>query len=186
MFGAGSASLHKGGFTMMSDKMQKAINDQINAELYSAYLYLAMEAYFQSKGLAGFANWMRVQTQEEIVHAMKMYDFINARSGRVELKQIDSPPLSWDSPLKAFEAAYKHETIVTGRINKLVDLAIRESDHATHNFLQWFVAEQVEEEQSASTVVEKLKLIGSSGEGLFQLDKELGTRVFTPPAQTAQ
>ena len=170
---------------MISDKMQKAINDQINAEMYSAYLYLAMEAYFASKGLAGFANWMRVQTQEEMVHAMKMYDFINARSGRVELKEIAGPPLAWDSPLKAFEAAYKHETVVTGRINKLVDLAIRESDHASNNFLQWFVAEQVEEEQSASAVVDKLKMLGNSTDGLFQLDKELGARVFTPPVQGA-
>jgi ferritin len=168
---------------MISDTMQKSINDQINAELFSAYLYLAMEAYFQSKGLAGFASWMRVQTQEEMVHAMKMYDFINARNGRVELQEIAKPPLEWASPLDAFEAAYLHETAVTSLINKLVDLAIEESDHATNNFLQWFVAEQVEEEQSTGTVVDKLKLLGKSTEGLFQLDKELGTRVFTPPAQ---
>ena len=136
-----------------------------------------------SKGLPGFANWMRVQTQEELVHAMKMYYFIHARGGRVELKAIEQPPLLWESPLKVFEAAYAHETVVTGRINALVDLAIKQSDHASNNFLQWFVAEQVEEEQSASSVVDKLKLLGPSGEGLFQLDKELGTRVFTPPAQ---
>lgn len=170
---------------MISQTMQQAINDQINAELYSAYLYLAMEAFFQSKGLAGFANWMRVQTQEEMVHAMKMYDFINARSGRVELQGIAQPPLSWESPRTAFEDAYNHETIVTGLINRLVDLAIKESDHASNNFLQWFVAEQVEEELSTSTVVDQLKLIGASGEGLFQLDKALATRVFNPPVSVA-
>ena len=168
---------------MISANMQKAINDQINAELYSAYLYLAMEAYFHTKGLAGFATWMRVQVQEEMVHAMKMYDFLNARGGRVELQELARPTLAWDTPLAAFEAAYGHETGITERINKLVDLAIKESDHASNNFLQWFVAEQVEEEQSAGAVVDKLKMIGASGEGLFQLDKELGTRVFTPPAQ---
>lgn len=168
---------------MISETMQQQINEQINAELYSAYLYLAMEAYFHAQGLAGFAAWMRVQTQEEMAHAMKMYDFIFARGGRVELQEISRPPLAWDSPLQAFEAAYSHETMVTGRINKLVDLAIRESDHASNNFLQWFVSEQVEEEQSAAAVVDKLKLLGKSTEGLFQLDKELGTRVFTPPAQ---
>jgi len=168
---------------MISDTMQKAINDQINAELFSAYLYLAMEACFQSQGLAGFANWMRVQVQEEMVHAMKMYDFINMRNGRVKLQEIATPPLEWNSPLDGFEAAYLHETAVTARINRLVDLAIEESDHASNNFLQWFVAEQVEEEQSASAVVDKLKLLGKSTEGLFQLDKELGARVFTPPAQ---
>ena len=166
---------------MISDTMQKTINYQINAELFSAYLYLAMEAYFQSLGLSGFANWMRVQTQEEMVHAMKMYDFINARNGRITLQEIAKPPFEWNSPLEVFEAAYLHETAVTTRINKLVDLAIEESDHASNNFLQWFVAEQVEEEQSASAVVDKLKLLGTSTEGLFQLDKELGTRVFNPP-----
>lgn len=168
---------------MISDTMQKSINDQINAELFSAYLYLAMEAYFQSKGLAGLASWMRVQVQEEMVHAMKMYDFINARNGRVELQEIAKPPLEWASPLDAFKAAYLHETAVTALINKLVDLAIEENDHATNNFLQWFVAEQVEEEQSTSAVVDKLKLLGKSTEGLFQLDKELSARVFTPPVQ---
>ena len=170
---------------MISDTMQKALNEQINAELFSAYLYLAMEACFQSQGLSGFANWMRVQTQEEMVHAMKIYDFINARNGRVELLEIAKPPLEWDSPLEAFEAAYLHETAVTKRIHKLVDLAIQESDHATNNFLQWFVAEQVEEEQSANDVVDQLKLLGDSKDGLFQLNKDLGARAFSPPGGDA-
>jgi ferritin len=171
---------------MISKKMQDAINDQINAEFYSSYLYLSMEAYFKSMSLPGFANWMRVQTQEELVHAMKMYDFINERNGKVILQQITAPPPVWKRPLAAFEAAYAHEQKVTGRINNLVDLAIKEKDHASNNFLQWFIAEQVEEEASSNDVVNRLKLIGKSGEGLFQLDKELGLRVFTPPPSTGQ
>ncbi len=166
---------------MLGEKMQKALNDQINAEFFSAYLYLAMEAYFESRGLPGFANWMRCQSQEEVVHAMKLYDFINERNGRVTLKSLETPPGEWDSPQQVFEAAYAHEQEVTGLINSLVDLAIKESDHATNTFLQWFVAEQVEEEATACGVVDRLKLIGSSGDGLFQLDKELGQRIFTPP-----
>ena len=171
---------------MLSEKIQEALNDQLNAEIYSSYLYLAMEAYFQDKSLTGFATWMRVQTQEELTHAMKFYDFINERGGRVTLKPIDAPPGDWESPLAAFEAAYKHETIVTGLINKLVDLALAESDHATDTFLQWFVAEQVEEEDSASTVVDRIKLVGEAPGGLFLLDQELGQRTFTPPADSEE
>jgi ferritin len=167
---------------MLSKKIQDALNSQINAELYSSYLYFSMEAYFESQGFPGFANWMRCQTQEEIVHAMKMFDFVNERNGRVELKEIAQPPIKWDSPLAVFEAVYEHEQKVTGLINKLVDLAIKEGDHATNNFLQWFVAEQVEEEASACSVVDKFKLIGKSAGNLYQFDRELGQRVFTPPA----
>ncbi|MBW1998903.1 MAG: ferritin [Deltaproteobacteria bacterium] len=170
---------------MLSKTMEKALNDQVNAEMYSAYLYLAMEAYFQSVGLNGFATWMRVQTQEELVHAMKIYDFINERGGRVTLRAIEAPPTEWDSPLGVFQAAYEHEQKVTGLINDLVDLSQAEKDHATHNFLQWFVGEQVEEEDSANKVVEKIKLVGEAQGGLFMLDRELGQRVFVPPAQTA-
>lgn len=166
---------------MLSEKMEKALNDQIQAEMYSAYLYLSMEAYFKSLNLAGFANWMRVQTQEELVHAMKFYDFINSRNARVTLQAIDAPPSQWEAPLAAFEAAYEHEQKVTARINALVDVAIGEHDHATNNFLQWFVAEQVEEEDNTSGVVEKINLVGEAQGGLFMLDQELGQRVFTPP-----
>jgi len=127
---------------MISKSVEKALNDQINAEFYSAYLYLSMMAYFESVNLAGFATWMKAQTQEEIMHAMKMYDFVNERGGRVILQAIEAPPAEWDSPLAAFEAAYAHEQIVTGRINDLVNLAIEEKDHATNAFLQWFVNEQ--------------------------------------------
>lgn len=169
---------------MLSEKMEKALNDQIQAEIYSAYLYLSMEAYFQSINLAGFASWMQVQYQEEMAHAMKFYGFINERGGRVILQAIDAPPDQWDSPLAAFETTLQHEQTVTARINDLVDVAIAERDHATNNFLQWFVAEQVEEEDSANGVIEQIKLFGDAG--LFMLDRELGQRVFTPPSAAAE
>ena len=166
---------------MLSKKMANALNGQLNAELYSAYLYLSMEAYFQAANLPGFANWMRVQVQEEQFHAMKFYDFINERGGRVILAQIQAPSNEWDSPLAAFEAVLAHEQKVTGLINDLVDLAIQEKDHAANSFLQWFVDEQVEEEDNAGTIVGQLKLIKDSPQALFLMDKELSQRVFTPP-----
>jgi ferritin len=166
---------------MISKKIEDALNEQINAELYSAYLYLSMEAYFESLNLSGFANWMMVQTQEELTHVMKIYRFVNERSGKVLLKAIAQPPTEWESPLAVFEAAYKHEQKVTGLINDLVNLAIEEKDHATNSFLQWFVNEQVEEESSADEVVQKLKMIKNAPEGQFLIDRELGQRVFTPP-----
>jgi ferritin len=167
---------------MISKKMEKALNEQVNAELFSAYLYLSMEAYFRSLNLNGFANWMRVQTQEEIMHAMKIYDFIDERGGRIILKAIGGPDTQWDSPLAAFEAVYTHEQKVTGLINNLVNLAIEEKDHATNTFLQWFVNEQVEEESSADQMVQQLKMMEKAPGGMFMLDRELGQRVFTPPA----
>jgi ferritin len=170
---------------MIGKKMETALNDQINAELYSAYLYLSMAAYFQAVNLPGFATWMRVQTQEEVMHAMKMYDYVNGRGGRVTLKAIAEPPAKWESPLAAFEAVYKHEQLVTGRINDLVDLAIKEKDHAANTFLQWFVNEQVEEETSADAVVQQLKMAEDAPGTLFMIDRELGQRVFTPPAPQA-
>ena len=171
---------------MINKKMEKALNAQVNAEFYSAYLYLSMESYFKSLDLTGCANWMRVQTQEEVIHAMKIYDFINDRGGKALLKGIDDPPTQWDSPLAVFEAAYAHEQKVTGLINNLVDLAIKEKDHATNSFLQWFVNEQVEEEASADTIIQQIKMMESAPGGMFMLDRELGQRVFTPPAATAQ
>ena len=167
---------------MISKKMEKALNEQVNAELFSAYLYLSMEAYFKSLNLNGFANWMRVQTQEEVTHAMKIYDFIDERGGRITLKAIDGPETKWDSPLAVFNAVYEHEQKVTSLINNLVNLAIEEKDHATNTFLQWFVNEQVEEEASADQVVQQLKLMEKAPGGLFLLDRELAQRVFTPPA----
>ena len=167
---------------MISKKMEKALNEQVNAELFSAYLYLSMEAYFKSLNLNGFANWMRVQTQEEVTHAMKIYDFIDERGGRITLKAIDGPETKWDSPLAVFNAVYEHEQKVTSLINNLVNLAIEEKDHASNTFLQWFVNEQVEEEASADQVVQQLKLMEKAPGGLFLLDRELAQRVFTPPA----
>jgi len=171
---------------MLNKEMERALNAQVNAEMYSAYLYLSMSAYFQSKSLGGFASWMRVQAQEEMVHAMKLYDFINERGGRVILELIEAPPTEWDSPLATMEAVYEHEQKVTGLINELVELALEKHDHATNIFLQWFVSEQVEEEDSANNVVEKIKLMGDAKGGLFMLDRELGQRVFTPPAATSE
>ncbi|MBW2651990.1 MAG: ferritin [Deltaproteobacteria bacterium] len=169
---------------MIKEKIQDALNEQINAELYSSYLYLSMSAYFESINLKGFASWMRVQTQEELVHAMKFYDYLIERGGKVVLSSIESPPTEWPSPLAIFENAYQHEQKVTGLINELVDLAIAEKDHATNIILQWFVSEQVEEEASADEVVQKIKLMGDARGGIFMLDRELAQRVFTPPTAT--
>lgn len=168
---------------MLDERMVEAINKQLNAELYSAYLYLSMEAYFESKDLSGFANWMRVQAQEELAHAMKFYDYLIRRGARITLTEITAPPKEWDSPVKVFEHVYEHEQMVTGLINQLVDLAISLSDHASNNFLQWYVAEQVEEEESSSGVLQKVKLAGDSSSGLLMVDQELALRVFTPPAK---
>ncbi len=171
---------------MISQKIQDAFNEQVNAEIYSSYLYLSMAAYFESINLNGFASWMRVQAQEELVHGMKFFDFICERGGTVALKPIAGPPTRWESPLVAFQEAYKHEQKVTSLINDLVDLSLNEKDHASNAFLQWFVTEQVEEEASVDKVVQRLKLAGDQGGGLFMIDKELETRVFTyPPAAVA-
>jgi len=167
---------------MISNKMEEALNAQVNAELYSAYLYLSMESYFKSLNLNGSANWMRVQTQEEVAHAMKIYDFISERGGRVTLEGIKGPPTKWDSPLAVFEAIYAHEQKVTELINDLMDLAVKQKDHATTSFLQWFVNEQVEEEASADEVLQQLKMMEKAPGGMFMLDRELRQRVFTPPA----
>jgi ferritin len=171
---------------MLNEKIQAALNKQLNAELYSSYLYLSMSAYFQSINLPGFATWMRVQAQEELVHAMKFYDFVHERGGRVTLQPVEAPPTEWSSALDVFENTYKHEQKVTGLINDLVNLAVGERDHATNIFLQWFVTEQVEEEASADEVLQRLKLIGDASGGLFMLDREMGQRVFTPPAATEE
>ena len=168
---------------MVDERMAEAINKQLNAELYSAYLYLSMAAYFESADLEGFANWMRVQAQEELTHAMKFYDHLVQRGARVTLTMIEAPPTQWDSPLSAVKQVYEHEKMVTALINQLVDLALSLSDHATNNFLQWYVAEQVEEEESSSAVLQKVKLAGDNSSGLLMLDQQLGQRVFKPPAE---
>jgi ferritin len=168
---------------MLSNKMEAAINQQINAEMYSSYLYLSMATYFESISLGGFSNWMRQQAQEEMFHAMKMFDFICERGSRVILKAIDEPPSEWSSVLDVLENVLAHEQKVTGLINDLVNLALDERDHATNIFLQWFVSEQVEEEDTAGGLVDKLKRIGDDANGLFMLDTELANRVFTLPVK---
>ena len=161
---------------MIGKKMEEALNKQINAELYSSYLYLSMAACFESINLGGFAQWMYVQAQEEQGHAMRLYKHITDRGGRVSLDAIDKPKGSWSSPLEAFEDAYAHEQKVTGMIHDLVDQAGAEKDHAAAETLQWFVSEQVEEEQSTGSVAEKLKMIKDSPNGLFMMDHALGAR----------
>ncbi len=170
----------------MNQKIEKALNAQINFELYSGYIYLAMSAYLADLNLDGCANWMRVQAQEELTHAMKFYDFVVERGGRVVLEAVDKPDTKWDSPLAAFQAAYDHEVEVSRRINEMAGLAQAEKDNAANNLLQWFVNEQVEEEASVDDIVQKLKLVGQDGPGLFMIDRELKQRVFTPPAAAAE
>jgi ferritin len=161
---------------MLDPKMHDAINDQINAEMFSAYLYLAMSAWCESVNLQGSAVWFMSQAQEEMIHAMKFYNFILERGGEVELKQIKKPQKSWKSVMEAFEAALEHEKYITGRINNLVNLAIELKDHASNQMLQWYVAEQVEEEDNATKVIQKLKLVEKTPGGLYMIDKELGLR----------
>lgn len=161
---------------MIGSKMEAALNAQIKEEMYSSYLYLAMAAYFNSIDLPGFSSWMRVQAKEEEAHAMKLFDFIQERGGRVVLVAMKEPTKEWASPLAAFEAALAHERHITGRIDKLVDLARAGKDHATEVFLQWFVKEQVEEEASADAIVRRLGMIGESKNGLLMMDHQLGKR----------
>jgi ferritin len=170
---------------MLNQKVQDAINDQVNAELYSAYLYYAMAAYFESISLKGFSHWMRVQALEEMTHVQKFFSYIHDRGGQVLMKPIEAPPSEWTSPLAAFEATYAHEVQVTALINKLMDLALAESDHASCNFLQWFVGEQVEEEASVDEIVQKLLLVEKTEGGLFLLDQEMDKRTFVLPAELA-
>lgn len=169
---------------VIKEKIQDAVNRQINREIYSAYLYLSMQSYFESVNLKGFANWMKIQVQEEWSHAMKLYDYLFQRGGRVILQPIEAPPTKWSSPLDVFEKTYEHEQAVTSLINDLVELSDSEKDYATYNMLQWFVSEQVEEEDNVSNLIEKIKLMKDAPGGLFMLDKELATRVFTPIASS--
>jgi ferritin len=166
---------------MISKKMAKALNDQLNYEFYSAYVYLAMSAHCESKGLKGFANWFYVQYQEETFHANRFYNFILDQSAEVELAAIDKPKKDYENEISMFMETLSHEREVTKRIYTLVDLALKEKDHGTNAFLQWFVTEQVEEEASVNQIIDKLKLVQGNGNGIFLLDNELSARVFTPP-----
>jgi len=161
---------------MLSKKMEKALNEQLNAELASSYIYLSLAAYFESENLEGFASWMQTQAQEEVVHAMKIYGYIHSRGGRVVLTAIEGPQTSWKSPTAGFEAAFEHEKKISKRIDDLVEMANSENDHASHQFLMWFVAEQVEEEESVGRVVDKLKMVNEAPGGLFMMDRELARR----------
>ena len=168
---------------MINQRLEKAINEQINAELYSAYLYLSMGAYFEEQGLEGFANWMRVQFEEEQFHGLKFFNYLAERGGRVLLAAIEQPATEWESPVAVFEEVLKHERHVTSLINNLIDISIEERDHATKSFLNWFIDEQVEEEAAAESLLNQLKLVEGDGRGLLMLDRELSSRTFTPPAK---
>lgn len=170
---------------MISKKMAQALNKQLNNELYSAYLYLSMSSYANSVGLKGAANWFMVQYQEEMVHFMKFYDYINSQGIHVELATMDAPPSGFGSLLSMYEQALTHEQFITKSINDWMELAVKEKDHASQIFLQWFVTEQVEEEASAGDVIARLKMAGETGAGLLMVDGELAARVFTPPSATA-
>lgn len=161
---------------MVSQKIVDALNLQVNKELFSSYLYLSMSAYFDSKNLSGMTQWMKLQSQEEYEHAMKFYDFILRLGGKVKLSAIEEPQTDWESPLKVFEDSLHHEQYISKSIHQLMDLAIEESHHPTKSFLQWFVDEQVEEEDSVQQVVENFKMIGDDKGALFMLDRELGAR----------
>jgi ferritin len=168
---------------MLSAKMQKALNTHLNEEFYSSYLYLSMAAYFEAKNLKGFANWFRIQTQEEYMHGMKFFDFILQKGGKVTLAQIAAPKIEWKSISEVFAETLKHEQKITGLINKLVEVAMLEKDFATNNFLQWFVTEQVEEEANVEEIIQKIEMIGDNKSGLYMLDNELGARVAAPAAE---
>jgi len=161
---------------MISKIMEEALNKQVNREYYSAYLYLAMSAYFESVNMKGFAKWMRAQAKEEQAHGDKFLDYLIARGGKVSLGAIEAPKAKWASAGKVFEEVYTHEQKVTGMINALVDLAIKEKDHATFEVLQWFVKEQVEEEEHSSAILEQIKCAGDVPGHLFYLDHHLGKR----------
>lgn len=161
---------------MFSQKLQDAIGEQVNAEMYSAYIYLSMSAYFQGQNLPGFAHWMRLQYEEEMMHALKLFDYVADRGGQVALKAIAAPPAGFGSPLEIFEKALAHEQKVTGLIHNLYKLALDEADYPTQMLLQWYVDEQVEEEKNASEAVANLQRIGDFGPGLLMLDREMGAR----------
>ncbi len=161
---------------MISDKIVKAFNEQIKHELESAYLYLAMAAYFHGEGYDGMAKWMKAQANEEMEHAMKFFQHLQERDGRIELYELAKPQKEWKSPLDAFKAAYEHEKFITKKIHELVELAEQEKDYAASIMLQWFVTEQVEEEANTSQVVQWFERMGDTGHGLIMLDVQLGKR----------
>lgn len=163
---------------MLKEKMEKALNEQINKELYSAYLYYSMSAYSESLGMPGIANWMKIQAQEELTHANKFFGYVHERDGKVTLTAIDAVDTEFGSVKEMFEKVLEHEQYVSESINKLVDISIELSDHATRSMLMWFVDEQVEEEANVQEILDQLAMFGAKGHGLFMLDKDLGSRTF--------
>lgn len=161
---------------MLSKTLQKAFNEQINREFYSSYLYLSMAAYSESHNLPGFAHWMKLQQQEEVGHAMKIYKYVHERGSRVELGAIEQPPADFKSPTALFQDVLNHERSITAHINKLYEKALKENDYASQVMLQWFIEEQVEEEASASAILETLKMAGEKGQSLIMLDRQLARR----------
>ncbi|OQY32561.1 MAG: ferritin [Chloroflexota bacterium] len=166
---------------MFSGKLHQAMNDQVHHEFESAYIYLSMAAYFDAANFPGFAHWMKIQYQEEVAHTFKFYDFINERGGQVKLQPIGQPPVEFNSPLHVFEAALAHEKKITADIHALYELALEEKDYPSQSFLQWFIDEQVEEEQNAGDVVANLKMVGDNPYAILMLDRELGQR--QPPVE---
>lgn len=165
---------------MIKDKVLKALNQQINEEIYSAYLYASMRAYFEKLNLKGFANWLRIQVQEELFHARKFENYIYERGGEVELYEIKKPTKSWKSPMDAFDAVYRHECHITECINKLAELAEKEGDRSVRMFLDWFINEQVEEEANADEILQKLQMVKDAPGGIYWIDKELAQRAINP------
>lgn len=170
---------------MIKKEVLDAINEQINAETYSAFMYLSMAAYFEDMGLSGFANWMKVQYQEESAHAIKFFNYLTERGGRVTLKAVAQVPVDFDGVVDIFEKTLVHEIHVTSLINNLIDVAIKANDHASQSFLKWFIDEQVEEEANVEKILQTLKLINGQGNGIFMMDRELGQRVFVDPNAAA-
>lgn len=165
---------------MIKQRIQDVMNEQIKHETFSAYLYFSMAAYFHSKGFNGMAQWMKAQAQEEFGHALRFFNHINERGGRIELQAIEKPEAKWESPLAAFKAALQHEEFITDKINSLAKIADEENDRAASIMLQWFVTEQVEEEASVSEVIDMLELVSDSGHGMLMADRELGARIAGP------
>jgi len=166
---------------MLSDKMEQVLNEQVNREMYSAYLYMSMSAHCSNVGLKGFANWFMVQYHEEMLHAMKIYEYIQRQGGQVRLKPIEGPPVDFESPLDMFEKTLEHERFITRSINDLMETAISEKDHASQIFLQWYVTEQVEEEENDNDIILQLRLNKENTQGLMMLDRELAGRMTTVP-----
>ncbi|MFZ5572669.1 MAG: ferritin [Thermodesulfobacteriota bacterium] len=166
---------------MINDKMIAALNEQINREMYSAYLYMSMSSHCNMVGLKGFANWFMVQYHEEMIHAMKIYEYIQRQGGEVHLKTIQAPPHSFESPLDMFTKTLEHEQFITRSINDLMELAIAEKDHASQIFLEWYVTEQVEEEENDNDIIQQLKIIKDNAHALLMLDRELAARITTVP-----